>query len=602
MISKKLIYHPLPYHDEGLQGFVMRLAEGNHLPQTRYLWGKNQITMETLADYLGLDDRITLDRLEQQLNHLGSRPVWNRKYGRACPLCLRQKGYWRQYWELSLASTCPEHGVTLLEECHSCGAPISWQRPNLLNCSCGVKYTEMLTEEATTVEIRANQLLCDSLRKKSSFNADIEQLSLYQLHRLMLMLGVYAQSDGEIAELRKKTISRLEHVIPLMRAAAIVLLDWPKGFYAMLDQIQDRRAALGTQSLDKRFGRFYSHLFLNFKDPEFGFLLNGFEKYLERSWKHALVGRNKRLSVYTRNRHMWVPVKTIAKDLGCGVKALHGLIEDGLIESSHVTTAKGRNIVCINRQQLKKIADLVNDRIDLKTAAHLLNIPEDRMRQLVNHDLMSKVLFTPTRRKRKWHISNSAIRDILILETGLNVLSDLDPEVDITLNEAFQFLLHRNYLFPRLLVDMIKMDFSPKGTLQEVDGLSGWVYEKQQLQQWISEMIKGERKGAFSIPQLALELNIKEQVAYVLTAIGIIECIQESDTHHRIVKPEAVEQFRKTFVFARDLAKDYGTTSRAVIARLESLNIEPVNNTFEMACRQYLFERSKIPSEIFAEM
>lgn len=600
MRTGMLIYHPRPHDDEGLQGFMLRITEGNYLPNSRYLWEGNQSSLETLAGYLGFNDIAPLKALEQQLNNPGARPVWNRKYGRACPECLRQKGYWRQYWELSMASCCPYHGVILQEACHGCGLPISLQRSRLLHCSCGRSYSGLLNEGASAEEIRFNQLLYDNLIKKPSFNKDIDQLNLSQLHRLIVTLGVYASGNGGIAELRKKTIARLEDVRPMMVAAASVLLDWPKGFFAMLDRIQEVHAATGSQRLNLRFGRFYNYLYQNFKDPEYGFVLNGFEKYLERSWQHALVGRNKRLSTYTRNKHIWVSVRTVAKDLSCGVKALYGLIDDGLIESSHVTSAKGRKMVCISRQQLGKISELLNDRIDLKTASHLLNIPDDRVRQLANHDLMGRAVFAQNSRNGRWQISRSAINDLLILGSALPLMDKIDTETDITLLEAFRFLLHREYLFPRLILDMAKEVFEPKGILQEAAGLAAWIYDKKQLQQWISDLIKGERKGALSIPQLAVELSIKEHVAYILVRLGIIGSIHESDTGHQIVGMEAVEEFRKTYIFARDLAELYGTSSRAVIAMLASQNIEPANKTFEMVCRQFLFERSKIPGGVFA--
>jgi hypothetical protein len=176
-------------------------------------------------------------------------------------------------------------------------------------------------------------------------------------------------------------------------------------------------------------------------------------------------------------------------------------------------------------------------------------------------------------------------------------MDKIDTETDITLQEAFRFLLHRGYFFPRLVLGMVTAVFEPKGCQQGEVGLAAWVYDKKRLQQWISDLIKGERNGAFSIPQLAVELNIKEEVAYILVTLGIIGSTYESDTRQRIVGLEAVEEFRKTYIFARDLAEMYGTSSRAIISMLASQNIEPTNKTFEMACRQFLFERSKIPGE-----
>lgn len=53
---------------------------------------------------------------------------WAEVYGsRACPCCLLASGgVWRLWWKLSCAAVCPEHQVTLLDRCPTCGWVLRW--------------------------------------------------------------------------------------------------------------------------------------------------------------------------------------------------------------------------------------------------------------------------------------------------------------------------------------------------------------------------------------------------------------------------------------------------------------------------------------------
>lgn len=588
-MAGRLIYHPAPYPDEGMKGFVLRVSEGNLLPQSRLIWNGEEPSLQVLADRVGIDVG-NLERFSSQFTYPSVRPLWNKTYCRICPVCLDQDGHSKQFWELSLATCCPRHGIVLRDTCDTCGEMITWHRSRLRYCKCGHSYTRLPVETASNDEWELNQVIDSALMGQPHLISITKELSILRLHKLVLMLGIYANRNVNAAEFRKQSIRRIDDVRPIIMAAASVLLYWPKGFFTMLDRIQNT-GVVDSQRLGKRFGRFYEHLYDHFKDPEYGFVLDAFEKYLQRSWQHALAGRNKRLSTYTRNRHSWLPVQLVAKDLKCGIKSITRLIEEGSIESTSVTTAKGRKMVCINRQQLGKISALLNDRVDLGTASKMLGISQNRFRQLAYHEVIGKAVFATESRDKRWQISRSTIDNLLVLSNALPIIK-CDENTDVTLQYAFQYLFHREYIFPRLVLDMIKSVFEPKGRLNAKDGVSAWIYDKKQLQGWISDLIRGERKGALSITQLAVELNIKEQEAYVLTALGAIKAIEEKDTGYRIVELEEIQHFRERYVFARDLAKQYQTTSREVIKKLSESGIKPINQAWEFLGHLNLYENS----------
>ena len=500
-MTTKFIYRPRPLSYEGLNGFLLKLSMGNRVNTVRKLMEGKKPSIETLTLRLGLQQQIPeSQRMFSQQDCAGNRPVWNQRTSRYCPSCLREHAYWRQEWELSLVTLCHRHGCQLVEVCGACNCLLTWDRMDLMSCNCGYDFRRATEVQVDGKESKLIQSFVNKLHGKDSEVTYLRPLDLKQLHNLIITLGVYANPEQR-AVLRTQKIGSLKEAHSLVSVAADVLLNWPKGFYQMLDRIQLSFGADDTAQLGKRFGRFYSYLYGKHKGREFGFLLHAFESYLEKNWRHALAGRNKRLSGRLRNKHIWVPAITIAKELNAGLKQIISLIDGEEIESSQVTTTKGRTVLCVNRQQLDLIRGLLKDRVDLKLAASILGIQESRVLQLLKHHLLGKVISPQENGGGRWKISRSALDQILILGSDLPDWDSSGFPERCNLGHVLRFWLHKRYLFPRLIIAVIKEEISPAAIDKSCTGLKAWVFDSKVLKQWISNQIHGMRDGAMTIPE-----------------------------------------------------------------------------------------------------
>ena len=57
-------------------------------------------------------------------------------HGQICPLCLQTSRYCQAAWSISGFCACPRHGVSLMDRCPRCEAPITWDRPDVDICRC----------------------------------------------------------------------------------------------------------------------------------------------------------------------------------------------------------------------------------------------------------------------------------------------------------------------------------------------------------------------------------------------------------------------------------------------------------------------------------
>jgi hypothetical protein len=592
-MTTKLIYHPRPLSDEGLNGFLLKLSTGNQVHTVRKLMDGKKPSSETLMLRLGLQQKIPeLQRMFRQQDSAGNRPVWHQRTSRYCPSCLREHAYWRQEWELSLVTLCHRHGSQLVEVCGACNCSLTWNRMDLMSCNCGYDLRLATEVQVGGKESKLIQIIVNKLHGKDSEITYLQPLDIKQLHNLIITLGVYANPEQRPV-LRSQKISSLKEAQSLVSIAADVLLNWPKGFYQMLDRIQQFYGADESARLGQRFGRFYSYLYGQHKGREFGFLLHAFENYLEKNWRHALAGRNKRLSGRLRNKHIWVPAITIAKGLGAGLKQITSLIENGEIESSQVTTIKGRTVLCVNRQQLDLIRGLLKDRVDMKMAADILGIQESRVRQLLDHHLLGKVISPQENGSGRWRISRSSLEQILILGSDLPDINSSEFVGKNDLGHALRYWLHKPYLFPRLVIDVIKQELQPIAINSRNSGLKAWVFDDVTLRQWILDQIRGRRDGAMTIPDAAKVLKIKQEVAYHLVRTGLLGIVIEQDSLVRLVELKSLDEFKRTHVLGIELSRQLGTSSRKLAEALKSKYVLPVSGNWIDGGRQNIYRRDK---------
>lgn len=236
--------------DESGNGFALRMAGRNGLefsdlanlmesPGHRYLSARSA---KYLAYLFGADPTALIRATPMQARQNGrdvvvfedcifTRPYLIRHaWPRICPLCLAGDGYAKSYWELSLATVCWCHRVRLIDECFSCGCPISWRRPGMLSCYCGATYLDQGVDAADEQALElsacfARKLTGGSISSYPMARPLFEGLSLNVLMRLVWSLGIWALMPngkpvpGKVS--RAPNVQRAEKIVNAACAALV---------------------------------------------------------------------------------------------------------------------------------------------------------------------------------------------------------------------------------------------------------------------------------------------------------------------------------------------------------------------------------------------
>lgn len=202
---------------ESLNGFLLRLAEGNGRTHPRQILGKDLTwaypgysggggLLEAVAPLSGLpvealrklcwevpevrpaDGRFV--RLYQ--GQLLDRPDLRHKRRAACPACMKEKSFHRARWDLLALGDCSQHGTELVTRCQKpdCGRFLDWDRCSIRECACGYPLSEITGSPARDDRLDLAAYLEGRMSGHEVHEPRLlEGLPLYQAIRVMLLLG-----------------------------------------------------------------------------------------------------------------------------------------------------------------------------------------------------------------------------------------------------------------------------------------------------------------------------------------------------------------------------------------------------------------------------
>lgn len=167
-MSEKFLVRPKPFFDESFLGYISRLAEYNSyltaylvinhitkkMQKSRYAWrmilDNPYESASELADLTGNDVSDFLPKIQSVVNKnhyiFFNSSVWsyaiNSYFPQYCPMCLKEKHYYRAIWDLIVYTACPIHKCLLINKCMQCGSNQKLFRNKTSECKCGFDFRD----------------------------------------------------------------------------------------------------------------------------------------------------------------------------------------------------------------------------------------------------------------------------------------------------------------------------------------------------------------------------------------------------------------------------------------------------------------------------
>jgi hypothetical protein len=407
-----LLIRPRIHPDELSMGYLLRVAEANWLTisqisvstdiragaPTLGICGMGPVCHQrgmSLSDRSGVPNRF-----------------WNVQRARYCPHCLSESAHWRGVWGLSLYTACPRHGATLLDHCR-CGAAITWRRAALVHCACGADLREQSSTAANPSTLKVASLLANASNQlECGGESQGENLLVAELQRIWL-LGAHACGTGSKPK-KLAGLQNLERANRVTSAVGDVLLQWPSGFFDLLNSIRSRRPSSVANRLVGTFGALYRDLFSPSTWSAFAELRSTFEQYVQSHWDGQLALRNRRVSAVTVAGHEWVSALTAARELGWRTPQVRRAIEAGLLVGHIRRLSSGRTVSVVARSSLAGLKREREGWIDVKTACSRFHVGKKRVLALVKSNHLRPIRGPNVDGSRVWQFRAEDVRHALL--------------------------------------------------------------------------------------------------------------------------------------------------------------------------------------------
>jgi hypothetical protein len=587
------------------------------------------------------------DRFNQRLFYGQRIGADDLNYGRPrlCPLCLNVRPIWWAVWDLGLVTACPFHHCLLLNQCRRCKRKFAWQRLAVHQCRCGIDFRDLPVDPAdadllaiNTVIHRAAGFLPSEMAERDftawALPKEIFGLPLGPLLRLVIFLGSIKDDDM----LRKKQshfgARNLAESIEIDRAAAKMLLDWPRALREVLRRMLPPESTdPATLNFSEVFGNYYRHLFRVLPRNECGFLHDAFERFVMEDWKGLVRRQHRYFTAAVKSNSYWISVTEAKSIAGISRERILNLAREGQIEAILLSGERLPNC-WIRRESLNRwIAehDLARDLSPPERTApnniRCRGTPKIRktfVRGFTDTECggrkpAARPCADPSQRRydarymprseaqRTLGLKNITVMAVAqaglirftkgpnaILPTGYHFLredvisikdtfeSHAVPEIEyskpdtvIALQHAVKNYLGRDVGLPAVIRAVLVGDLAPVGRTNRFPGITGYLFPSNLLRRYrpLTPGVIVPQEGFLNYREAAALLGVKKDAIRALADRGFLTSAGFRNGFARLIPAEEIRQFAERYVATAVLAKQLHLNSLSLSRYLRESGI-----------------------------
>jgi len=546
---------------------------------------------------------------------------FNYRRPRICPNCLGERPIWWAVWDLGLVAACPSHRCLLINQCPACGKDLAWRRPAVERCRCGADLRGVTGEAANPDLIAISTLIYHAAGFSPStaaerelddhyFPPELRRLALGSLLRLIRFLGLMGEDEKLRRKQRPFRRTDLITAIQASRAATAALKEWPRPFrQALRAMVPERVENSAVLKLGTVFENFYRHLFHVLPRNEFGFLHEAFEAFVVEEWKGLVRGQQRRLSIGTREKSMWISATRAEKRARIISKRLEDLVRQGKLEGMFSKPPRGRkHTECwIKRASLDQWI-VTRD----AEAAQYMSRPEAKRTLGLHHITVLRVAQAGLIRhvqglEPKFPLGVHFIReDVTRIKQAFEkhavpVMEYSKPGELIALRHAMGNYLGRDSGLATVIRAVVDGELVPVAYTNRFRGITGYLFSSDQPRRYRTVRgIEAHPEGFLNYREAAAVLGVKTPVIRGLVAQGILSAAARYRFGlSKLVPAGDVQRFAEQYVATTVLAKRFNLNSWSFIRCLKQLGTPLLAVPISDAGRKpALFLLKKVAAEV----
>jgi TniQ/Helix-turn-helix domain len=649
--DRLLLFSSTPYSDESFIGYLLRLSQLNRYKTLSWILQlarienyanggflfalKGSLDLSLLAQLSGADEKTLTSLLyapvrvsERRMmgdylvfGNTVSRHLIRLKTPKVCPACLREANYARKIWELAPVTTCPMHSCMLLDECPSCGKRIAWNRLGISLCRCKCDWREhniALLDKSELEVARHIHLLCSlpagslTTDERRSSNP-LFDLGLRQFISALTFVAsqfIDIQKKGQrIIDTTGKNLApsrRNPEIHALLLKALLVFDNWPNNYYSFLE---DRRRQKESRNSTQQnyFGGYKSALFVQLAAPEFSFIRDAFRAFRRNfHYGHSIVKVNTTTKDEKAQKKQipsakLEPIETHVS----GIKAkkalkttwpgLKGLINAGKLKAIIVSKRRGR-LFLVEKESLVELKERLEQSLFRKQVERTLGIHFARIKELIECGLLNPIRAPEVDGCGKWRFDHNEVEDLIDrLFKGLPRKRKIDKQKILSFKLVLRKLGRVGVSLGTFLQAVLDGEIKPCGRGREED-LRGLLFWEKQITSYVRSELRLLIGDALSLSETAKLLGVTKEAVGFLVKKGLLRA-EKFDTVPSLgllVKREDLNSFSETYLLAKEVASEHGTSSEFITDLFRGLGIRPVSGSRVDSGCIYLIRRNVV--------
>jgi TniQ len=625
--DRELLFSAIPYQDESFIGYLLRITERNHYETLSWI-----LQLAGISDYAssklslssnGVMDLTPLGKLtgveQSKLASLLYSPLKKKsqtygysvfgtavphymirlRYPKFCPSCLCESAYIRKIWELAAVTVCPIHRILLIDECPNCKKRITWNREAVCSCRCKFDWRESKPVSINNSDINVtNQIyrLCgfwaDTTHTDEKVNNPLYELKSDEF--LSALFFIAGQFDGiiDIKGKRLATSKRNIDIHQLLSRAFSVFQDWPTNYFSFLEWRRrfnpDVRYVRG---LRRDFGQYKYALYQQLSPAPFDFLRNSFKDYLLKRWEGGTVSTIPRINFEEQSDRKYISKTETVKLLGLKQRVIDRLIAKGRLKA--IVEGQGKSkMFLINMADVESLSAYLGQAVGIKQVCKLLGIIEQRVLDLVKHQIINPILDTRVDKVRRWIFSQKEVHDLLLTIKDKVKRKAVANKDKLSFLSALRGLTRYNIdtgQFVRAILDkiIIPCSFGSEGNL------SSLYFSREQVIEYRRRCLRDKMGDVFTTSEIASQLRVTLEAVYSLLNQNILPSIRTSDSISLIPKGD-LDNFNAKYIFTSKVARSLGTESTHLSNLLIEEGLQPISLQRANGSYRYLFKKSDL--------
>ncbi|KEI72972.1 TniQ family protein [Endozoicomonas elysicola] len=425
-----LLYRPIPYEDECLLSYLIRLAEGNgigspagimnlagygnksgKLRAKNILTGKSEIKGISKILDLSIDviREISFQEIEDGGFYLVSGikiPLGLVRFNnpRVCPGCIKEYGYGLAIWNVVAITSCPEHKCSLVDCKIGKDKRLTWYR-NKLNSFPNDDKIYLCDGRPVSND---SLLLSDTILKVVDGNCkelheDFRGIAIEDFLSLLYWLSFW-KHRADSHEMGVKARNKLpiqswsnHDLNSFFMKGWRAIKNWPVAYYKILEYYSENpMSASGIHGVTLCFRDIY-RILKGDNNCRWNELLNKeFDYYIAQIWSGRYLSKMKKMKLESKDLR-YISRSQVCKKLRCDIGTVIRYERLGIIK----LVERGKGAAIYERAQVEELEVRLRNKLDFKDVCALLHVQRAVLRRLVNSGVI-KTFIKPSSDNKKY--------------------------------------------------------------------------------------------------------------------------------------------------------------------------------------------------------